>query len=466
MSGILAEILDGALRSLGHAVESTSGERQEPAGLLAIADRAGRALTGRGISPNEPVHVSIGNRASDLGALLGVWHAGAVAVPVHPSAAPSTIERVQRISHARFSIDGDRLDVLGHLSPPDRALLRDAALVIFTSGSTGEPKGVILGHRRLAGKLAVLDRLLKIRSNDVVLSPPQLTFIFGLWVSLLTLMKGARLVLVPKFTGDAIGRGLVEATVLAGVPSMFRALLADSAVPAPNLRMILTGGEVLAPGLAHAMRCVAPAAIHDLYGLTETGSCDFYLGPTDQPHGFGTIGHPTDRVMFRLARDGCGVATGETGELQIRTPFGMLGYLDNPELTDASFDGDYFRTGDLARITAGGYVELVGRSKDIISRGGIKIAPLEIDNLLGEHPGVAAALCAGVPDKRLGEVIHAVIVPRAGAHLDAVELRDWLLARTERFKVPDVFHFCDFLPSGSSGKADRRAVLQLAAQAT
>jgi acyl-CoA synthetase (AMP-forming)/AMP-acid ligase II len=433
---------------------------------LAIADRAGRTLTERGITPNEPVHVSIGNRASDLGALLGVLQAGAVVVPVHASAAPSTIERVQRISRARFSIDGDRLDVLGHLSPPDRALLRDAALLIFTSGSTGEPKGVVIGHRRLAGKLAVLDRLLKIRSNDVVLSPLQLTFIFGLWVSLLTLMKGARLVLVPKFTGDAIGRGLVEATVLAGVPSMFRALLADSAVPAPNLRMILTGGEVLAPGLAKAMRRVAPAAIHDLYGLTETGSCDFYLGPPDQPHGFGTIGHPTDRVMFRLARDRCAVATGETGELQIRTPFGMLGYLDNPELTDASFDGDYFRTGDLARITAGGYIELVGRSKDIISRGGIKIAPLEIDNLLGEHPGVAAALCAGVPDERLGEVIHAVIVPRAGAHLDAVELRDWLLARTEHFKVPDVFHFCDVLPSGSSGKADRSAVLQLAAQAT
>ena len=167
-----------------------------------------------------------------------------------------------------------------------------------------------------------------------------------------------------------------------------------------------------------------------------------------------------------VARDRCAVATGETGELQIRTPFGMLGYLDNPELTDASFDGDYFRTGDLARITAGGYIELVGRSKDIISRGGIKIAPLEIDNLLGEHPGVAAAICAGVPDERLGEVIHAVIVPRAGAHLDAVELRDWLLARTEHFKVPDVFHFCDVLPSGSSGKADRSAVLQLAAQAT
>src|SRR4029077_13777030 len=115
----------------------------------------------------------------------------------------------------------------------------------------------------------------------------------------------------------------------------------------------------------------------------------------------GTIGQPTDRVVFRLMRDGRAVAAGETGELQIRTPFSMLGYLDNPELTHASFDGDYFRTGDLARMTARGYVELVGRSKDIISRGGNKIAPLEIDNLLAQHPDVAAALCAGVPDERL-----------------------------------------------------------------
>jgi long-chain acyl-CoA synthetase len=143
----------------------------------------------------------------------------------------------------------------------------------------------------------------------------------------------------------------------------------------------------------------------------------------------------------------------------------MLGYLDNPELTAASFEGDYFRTGDLARMTDGGYVALVGRAKDIISRGGNKIAPLEIDNLLAEHPGVAAALCAGVPDERLGEVVHAVVVPRAGVKIDTTSLRDWLMARTERFKVPDVFYIRDALPSGASGKADRRAIAQLAAGA-
>jgi long-chain acyl-CoA synthetase len=464
MSGALGEILLDALKPVSHAVESTSGESQHADSLLALAERVRHALAERHVAPHEPVHVSIGNRPSDLSALLGIWQAGAVAVPIHASAASSTIARVQRISRARFLLDGDRLDTIGEAPPPDRALLRDAALVIVTSGSTGEPKGVVIGHRRLADKLAVLDRLLNIAPNDVVLLPLQLVFIFGLWVSLLTLMKGARLILVPKFTGDAMARGLAEATVLAGVPSMFRAVLTYPEVTAPKLRAMLSGGEVLAPALAHAMGRLAPAAVHDLYGLTETGSCDFHLGPAGQPHGFGTIGHPTERVVFRIAKDGAAVAAGETGELQIRTPFGMFGYLDNPALTEASFDGGYFKTGDLARLTADGAVALIGRAKDIISRGGNKIAPLEIDNLLAEHPDIAAALCAGVPDERLGEVVHAVIVTRAGARLDATALRDWLLARTERFKVPDVFHFRDALPSGASGKADRRAVAQLASQ--
>jgi long-chain acyl-CoA synthetase len=464
VSGALAGILLGALTSLRTAVDSTSGEPQQPDSLLALAERVRRALAEHDVKPDEPVHIVIGNRPSDLGALLGVWQAGAVAVPIHASAAISTVARVQGVSRARLSIDGDRLDVLGQSAPPDRALLRDAALVIFTSGSTGEPKGVVVGHRQLAEKLAVLDPLLRLQSSDVVLLPLQLTFIFGLWASLLALMKGARLVLVAKFTAEAMQRGLAEATVLAGVPSMFRALLAYPPMPAPQLRSILTGGEVLSPALARAMTRFAPVAIHDLYGLTETGSCDFCLAPADQPQGLGTIGRPTDRVVFRLARDGRTVTAGETGELQIRTPFGMFGYLDNPELTAASFEDGYFKTGDIARLTADGYVELIGRAKDIISRGGNKIAPLEIDNLLAEHPDIAAALCAGVADERLGEVVHAVIVPRAGVRIDPAALRDWLTTRTERFKVPDVFHIRDALPSGSSGKADRRAVAQLAAQ--
>ena len=194
----LGDILRGALQS-GQAIEGTDGAEPGDA-LLHLAEGVRRALNERSVAPHEPVLVVIGNRPADLGTLLGIWRVGAVAVPLHTAAAASTAARVQRLSAARFLIDGDRLTVVAATPPQQRPLLHDAALVLFTSGSTGEPKGAVIGHQRLADKLVVLERVLRIGPNDVVLCPLQLTFIFGLWVSLLTLMKGARLVLVPKLS--------------------------------------------------------------------------------------------------------------------------------------------------------------------------------------------------------------------------------------------------------------------------
>ena len=266
--------------------------------------------------PDEPVLVTIGNRPADLGALLGVWLAGAVAVPIHASAALATLQSVRDATAARFLIDRDEVRAVAPAPPPERNLLRGAALVIFTSGSTGQPKGVVIGHERFAKKLDVLGRLLRLRPDDVAVVPLQLTFIFGLWVGILALRSGAALVLAPKFSAETVARALADGgTVLAAVPSMLRTMLSGAGRDAPSLHSILTGGEALGTALAGALRQAFPSAgLYDLYGLTETGSCDFCLAPADQPAGAGSIGSPTEGVRFRLvAEDGRPAPEGSPG---------------------------------------------------------------------------------------------------------------------------------------------------------
>ena len=161
---------------------------------------------------------------------------------------------------------------------------------------------------------------------------------------------------------------------------MLRAFVADTEGlgSAPALQQVLTGGQPLGGGLSQRIASAWPdAGIYDLYGLTETGSCDFCLRPEELERGLGSIGRSTAGVEFRIV----GESADGVGELQIRTPFGMLGYLDQEEMTEASFEDGYFRTGDLARLRPDRFVELAGRSKDVISRGGNKIVPLEIDQL-------------------------------------------------------------------------------------
>lgn len=457
VSRALAAMLEAALATAASRVIDDTGRPLGAAALLAQARHVAGILQGAGVTPHEPVHLAIGNRPTDIAALLGIWLAGAVAVPIHLAASTTTQATVSKASAARFHLDGGALQVIAASAPAPRPLLEGAALIVFTSGTTGLPKGVVLGHDALAGKLRVLDRLLALSPDDVVLLPLQLTFIFGTWVALLSLLSGASVVLMPKFTVPAAAAHLADgATVLAAVPTMLRALLSHQAPAAPRLRRVLTGGEVFGVALSRRLMGAWPqAGVYDLYGSTETGSCDFCLPPDAQQDGLGAIGTPTEAVRYRLAGGDLGEGV---GELQIRTPFGMTGYLDDPALTAESFSGGYFRTGDLGRLRGDGRVEIVGRAKEIISRGGNKIAPLEIDNLLCGHPGV----CAGVPDERFGEAIHAVVVLKPGATLDAAGLRHWAAQRIEPFKLPDRISFAATLPLGATGKTSRAAIRELA----
>jgi long-chain acyl-CoA synthetase len=228
------------------------------------------------------------------------------------------------------------------------------------------------------------------------------------------------------------------------------------------LERIHTGGEPFSPALGYRIRELWPkTTVIDIYGLTETASSDFFLVTAPDQEFRGGLGGCSKSERFRVADvSGRDVAAGEVGELQILTPFIMNGYLDQPDLTRAAFSGGYFRTGDLARVRPDGTAELVGRSKDLIVRGGAKISPLELDGLIAQYPAVAAALTVGVADDIAGERIHVLVVPRAQHAIDEAELRNWVAGRLEGYKRPDVYHFAAELPTGRTGKVDRDALRQ------
>lgn len=428
------------------------------AAIAAFSQATAAKLREAGLRSCEPVVLFIANKPEDLVGFFGVWLAGGVAAPIHVATPEPAVHALIARLGARLLLRAGKLEQIGAAPPPARPLLQGAALIVFTSGSTGQPKGVVVSHGGLAWKLQVLARLVGLTPADVVVVPLQLTFIFGIWVSLLSLMSGARLLLAPKFSASSLSEHGSESTVLATVPTLLRTLCAETTVPAPKLKQILTGGEPFSPALAERLASLLPHAnVYDLYGLTETGSCDFCARPEDQRAARGTIGRPTQGVDFRIIElPELGLPPG-VGELQIRTPAVMSAYLDDAAQTAAAFaDGGYFRTGDLATMRDGGHVQLVGRSKDVVSRGGNKIAPLEIENLFARHEGVAAVLAFGMPDDRLGESLHLMIVARDQS-LSERDLRAWAKDRLERFKTPDAFHFVETLPAGRTGKVDRAA---------
>ena len=429
------------------------------------------ALRKAGLTPDEPLLVPVANEPRDAAALIGTWLAGGVAVPVARHAPANAIEAIRGATGARFSVtnaDDERVATIADVAPPFRPLLEGAALIVFASGSTGQPKGVVLGHQAFVGKLEAIDSMLGFTSRTRTMLVLQITFVFGMWVLLLTLLRGGTAWMQSRFEAAALLSALKAQgiTDVALVPTMLRKILAlDESVARPliagaPLERILTGGEPFSRELSRQLQAFLPSVrVVDIFGLTETCSSDFFLTAEEREPFAGTIGRPGPSVEFRIAdAQNCAVPSGATGELQIRTPFAMNGYLDELQLTRAAFVDGYFRTGDLARAREDGRVELAGRIKDIIIRGGANVSPLELDHLLAQHPDVAAALTAGVPDPMVGERIHALVVPRANASIDEKDLRQWVSARVEKFKWPDVYHFGEELPTGRTGKVDRGAL--------
>ena len=292
--------------------------------------------------------------------------------------------------------------------------------------------------------------------SDVLLAALPLTHAFGFNGAMLApLLAGVTVRLVERFVAERVAEIIARepVSVLPGVATMFQRLLdVPGFAGGRRLRLGVSGAAPCPWEVAEAWRARTGTRIVRGYGSTELfRPISFLAGdPTEHP---GCVGRPVPGVEIRVvAEDGRALASEETGELWIRTPAVMDGYLDNPEETRAVLVDGWFRTGDLARVNAEGYVTIVGRERERIKRGGYSVFPAEVEAVLLAHPEVAEAAVTAMPDATLGEEVAAFVALRPGAAADAEALIAWCRERLAAFKYPRRVTLVNALPRSATGK--------------
>ncbi|WP_059007510.1 acyl-CoA synthetase [Streptomyces specialis] len=373
-------------------------------------------------------------------------------------------------------LDVDAAPPAGQTDGTDRADRADAdeeraALVVYTSGTTGPPKGVVLSRRAIARTLDALADAWQWTADDVVVHALPLFHVHGLVLGVLgPLRRGGTAHHLGRFSPDGVAWALAGGgTMLFGVPTMYHRL-AEAAGADARLAAAPAGARLPVSGpaplpLPDHERILAATGrrVIERYGMTETLMNTSVRA--DMPPSTGTVGVALPGVEVRLVDDAGQPLTaddGETvGEIQVRGPNLFTEYLNRPEATAEAFDGDWFRTGDMATRDAAGRYRIVGRkSTDLIKSGGYKIGAGEIENALLAHPGVAGAAVTAAPDPDLGERIIAWIVPReAASPPSAQELTDHVAGQLAAHKRPREVRFLAALPRNDMGKILKRELV-------
>ncbi|WP_184532916.1 class I adenylate-forming enzyme family protein [Variovorax sp. Sphag1AA] len=340
--------------------------------------------------------------------------------------------------------------------PVSEEASRQVGALIYTSGTTGTPKGVMLSHRSVMFTAAIGGVLRSFEPDDHVYGVLPMSHIVGFSSVLVgTLMFGACLELVPRFTAEATLQALKSGRVtrLQGVPTMYQRLLAVSngTLDCPNLRSIGVAGAPLDLTLKQQTEAAFRLTLHNGYGITEC-SPTISFTRMDDPRPDTTVGPVIPGVDVKLVgQEDTEVQSGGVGELHVKGPNVMLGYYRAPELTAAALDANgWFNTGDLARFD-GDYLHIAGRTKELIIRSGFNVYPPEVEAVLATHPAVAA--CAVVGRKVPGnEEVVAFVQLRAGEHATTEQIVAYVGERLAPYKRPAEVRIKDALPATAAGK--------------
>ena len=424
-----------------------------------LAQRAGgvaRRLVEQGLEPGDRVAVLLPNGWRFAVALLGGLMAGATVSPLNPKLAAAESARILADLRPRIVLDaiGEETADWSRLLEP-----RAPALILYTSGSTGRPKGAVLSHAALdAALVSWAGPVMGLTGTDCVLATLPLSHSFGINGALLApILAGARVAIVESFTPAAALAAISQhgVTVFPGVATMFRRLLDTPALDPSELttlRIAVSGAAPCPWDLAQEWRARTGVRILRGYGMTELFRPISYRADDarDLPE---SIGRPVPGVELRIVNDaGRPQPAGETGELWIRSPAVMEGYLEAQEETRAVLADGWFRTGDLATISSDGFVAIAGRKKELILRGGYSVVPAEVEAVLLTHPAVAEAAVVGEPHPDLGEEVVAFVTLRAGAPVDPAALIAHCRERLAGYKYPRRVTVLDALPKSATGK--------------
>ena len=353
-------------------------------------------------------------------------------------------------------VRGARPARVAALAAPD-----DVAMILHTSGTTSRPKRVPIRHRNLAASAANIIATYQLTAADRALCVMPLFHIHGIVASMLaTLASGGTVICPDGFNALEFWRWVAtyEPTWYSAVPTMHQLLLARAernldVIRAHPFRFIRSSSAPLPPVVLERLEATFGAPVLEAYGMTEAAHQMASNPLPPKPHKAGTVGYGVGVEVAIMGEAGVLAKPGRRGEVVIRGPNVIDGYENNPEANAGAFVDGWFRTGDQGEIDPDGYLALTGRLKELINRGGEKISPLEIDDVLLRHPAVAEALAFAVPHKTLGEDIHAAVVLKAPA--SEAELREHCAARLAEFKVPRQFHILDEIPRGATGKPQR-----------